>query len=99
MLQAVVRLGRSQYLVSEGDEILVDKGQKGGEVLLVIDGEQVTVGQPTLKAKIAIQEVGLQKGKKVRTATFKAKSRYRKLKGFRPVYSRLKIGKITWAKS
>lgn len=99
MKYAVVKIGGSQYKVAEGDEIAVDKidGEKGKsltfeEVLLFVDEKRVTIGQPLVKnAKIKAEIVGQFKGKKIRVATYKAKSRYRRVKGFRPLLTRVKI--------
>ncbi|PJC28226.1 50S ribosomal protein L21 [Candidatus Shapirobacteria bacterium CG_4_9_14_0_2_um_filter_39_11] len=96
---AVVKIGGSQYKVAEGDEIAVDKidGEKGKslnfeEVLLFVDEKRVTIGQPLVKnAKIKAEIVDQFKGKKIRVATYKAKSRYRRVKGFRPLLTRVKI--------
>jgi len=97
---AVIRIKSHQYKVSEGEEILVDYlGQEKpeSEVLLISDGENVLVGKPIvknakLKIKILKQE---EKGQKIEIYKFKAKSRYRRHTGFRPVYSRLLIEKIS----
>lgn len=101
---AIVKIGGFQHKVAEGDELEVGKieGKKGGslvfnQVLLLVDGEKVKVGQPLvkgaqIKAKIAEQF----KGKKIRVATYKAKSRYRRVKGFRPQLTKVKIEKITF---
>lgn len=99
MKYAVVKIGGSQYKVAEGDEIAVDKidGEKGKsltfeEVLLLVDDQRVRIGQPLLKeAKVKAEIVGQFKGKKIRVATYKAKSRYRRVKGFRPLLTRVKI--------
>lgn len=96
---AVVKIGGSQYKVAEGDEIAVDKidGEKGKsltleEVLLFVDEKRVTIGQPLVKnAKIKAEIVDQFKGKKIRVATYKAKSRYRRVKGFRSLLTRVKI--------
>lgn len=99
MKYAVVKIGGSQYKVAEGDEIAVDKidGEKGKsltleEVLLFVDEKRITIGQPLVKnAKIKAKIVDQFKGKKIRVATYKAKSRYRRVKGFRPLLTRVKI--------
>lgn len=97
---AVIRIKGNQYKVEEGQELLVDKvGEETlkAEVLLFADGEKVKVGKPTLSGvsvglKVIDKEV---KGDKVLVLTYKAKSRYRRKKGFRPRFSRIAIGKIT----
>lgn len=102
MKYAVIRTGGKQYRVAEGDKIEVDKLEieKGesftfDEVLLLVDGEKVKVGQPLVKGvKVKAKVVDQIKGKKIRVATFKAKSRYRRVKGFRSRLTKVKIGKI-----
>lgn len=99
---AVAKIGSSQYKVAEGDEIDVDKieGKKGSklifnQVLLLVDGEKVSVGQPLVKdAQIEAKILEQFKGKKIRVATYKAKSRYRRVKGFRPLLTKIKIEEI-----
>ena len=102
MKYAVIRTGGKQYRVAEGDEIEVDKleAEKGkaftfDEVLLFVDGDKVKVGQPLVKGvKVKVKVVDQVKGKKIRVATFKAKARYRRVKGFRSQLTKVKIDKI-----
>jgi len=97
---AIIRIKGNQYKVEEGQELLVDKiGEESlkVEVLLFADGSNVKLGRPTLSGasvgfKVIAKEV---KGDKVTVLTYKAKSRYRRKKGFRPIFSRIVIGKIT----
>ncbi|MFH1840779.1 MAG: 50S ribosomal protein L21 [Candidatus Shapirobacteria bacterium] len=99
---AVVKIGASQYKVTPDQEVTVDKlaGDKGqklvlDQVLLIEDEGKITLGQP-LVAGARVQAVIEEhfKGKKIRVSTFKAKSRYRKVKGFRAQLTRLKIEAI-----
>lgn len=90
-MQAIVKIGSSQYIVSEGQKILVDRPQVEA-VLAIIDGDNTLVGQPEVKdAKVTISDLGEVRGDKVRISTFKAKSRYRKTRGFRPTYHEIEI--------
>jgi len=99
-MQAVVKIGSSQYIVQPGEELLVDRRQEEGkltldQVLLVVDGSTVLVGKPHVEgAKVIASISGNLQGKKVRTATYKAKSRYRKVKGFRAQLTKLVIETI-----
>ena len=100
MKYAIVKIKGQQYKVSEGDEILVDKlgtDKPEVKVLLVVDKKVVKIGKPEVKgAKIKIKILEAEeKGKKLYVQTFKAKSRYRRKLGFRPIYSRLLIEKIS----
>lgn len=99
---AVLKFQGGQLKVQEGQEVVLDKLEaKEGDkiifdqVLLLVDGEKIQIGQPTL-AGVSVQGKVLaqEKGKKIRVATFKAKSRYRRVKGFRPQLTKIKIEKI-----
>ena len=99
MKYAIVKIKGQQYKVSEGDEILVDKlgtDKPDVKVFLVVDEKSVKIGKPEVKgAKIKMKILEAEeKGKKLYVQTFKAKSRYRRKIGFRPIYSRLLVEKI-----
>lgn len=102
MKYAVVKIGGGQYKVQEGDEIEVDRlPQKEAEaivfpeVLLVVDNGEVKIGQPTVEGiKIQAKVLSHFKGEKIRVARFRAKSRYRKVRGFRASLTKIKIEKI-----
>jgi large subunit ribosomal protein L21 len=106
MKYAVVEITGHQHIVSEGEELEVDKieGKKGkkltfDKVLLLVDNKKVTLGQPIVKkAKTTATILEQFKGKKIRVATFKAKSRYRRVIGHRSQLTRIKIEKITTSK-
>ena len=98
---AVIKLKGQQFKVKEGDEILVGKlGEKEkpeAKVLLVKSDKAVKVGKPTVKGaavKLKVLEKE-EKGKKLHVETFKAKSRYRRKLGFRPIYTRLQVTSIS----
>lgn len=95
---AVIKVKGSQYLVYENQEILVshltDKNIDP-EVLLTFIGDKLKIGKPTLKnAEIKLDILGEEKGKKIDILKYKAKSRYRRRIGFRPKYTKIRIGKI-----
>ena len=100
---AVIQLLGKQHKVTEGETIVVDSvSQEPGkkfdvtDVLLVVDGDKVSVGQPTVeKAKVTLSVVAQGKGEKIRVAKYKSKSRYRKVKGHRQLQSTIKVEKIT----
>lgn len=96
---AVVRFAGHQYKVSEGETILVDRlkdPKAQAQVLLVVDEGKVSVGKPTIEnAKVVMKVLGDEKGLKIDVYKYKAKSRYRKHTGFRPLYTKLEIGKIS----
>lgn len=98
MNYAVIRINGKQYKVSQGEEILVNRiteDKLTSEVLLCVDEDKVSVVAPLLKnVKVTTKILGEEKGEKVKTLKYKAKSRYRRRMGFRPQYSRLLIEKI-----
>ena len=81
-MQAIVKIGSSQYIVEPGQEFLADRGKI--DAVLFPDG-----------AKVSIKDLGEVMGRKIRMVKYKAKSRYRKVRGFKPVYHKIKIEKIT----
>ncbi len=102
MKYAIIKAGGLQYQVWEGQEIDIfhlDK-EKGDaiifdSVLLIKDDDKVLVGQPAVKgAKIKGKIVDQILGDKIRIATYKAKSRYRKVKGHRDQLTKILIEKI-----
>jgi len=100
MKYAIIRMKGQQYKVSEGDEILVDKltdKNPEAEVLLLVEDGKVKIGKPKVKgAKVKLKVLAEEeKGKKLYVQKFKAKSRYRRKMGFRPLYTRLLIEKIS----
>lgn len=87
---------------ADGGARLLDKGgmiEFDQVLLFVLDGE-VKIGKPTLKnVKVKAKVLENFKGEKIRVAKFKAKSRYRRVLGFRPMLSRVKIEKIEASRS
>lgn len=97
---AIIRIKGKQYKVTEGDEIDVDylgMERPDAEVLLVVNNDKVKVGKPKVRnSKVTYKVLNENlKGKKISVLTYKAKSRYRRKKGFRPQLTRIKIGKIS----
>jgi large subunit ribosomal protein L21 len=101
MKKAVIQTGGKQYVVQEGETLKVEliKGDAKTadfEALLIIDGEAVQVGTPTVaKAKVTadIVEADVQ-ADKVTAIRYKAKKRVRKVRGHRQHQTVLKIKKI-----
>ncbi len=101
-LFAVIKTGGKQYLVSEGSELYVDRinKEKGKKIkfetlaIFTKDGEKVLVGKPNLEEKVTGEIVDHLKGEKIRVARFKAKVRYRRVKGFRHQLTKIKILKV-----
>lgn len=65
------------------------------DVLLVADGEDVSVGRPTVTgARVIAEVVEHSREKKIVVFKYKAKTRYRKKIGHRQAYTRLAIRQI-----
>jgi large subunit ribosomal protein L21 len=104
MKYAVIALSGSQFKITENQKLSIDnlnlkEGDKSNtdQVLLVADDKNIKVGTPTVKdAKVEFTVVKNYKGKKVRVFRYKAKSKYRKTKGFRPQLTEIQISKITF---
>ena len=102
MTYAVVRTGGKQYTVREGGTLRVEKldGELGAsveldEVLMVSDGDAVTVGSPTVPgARVVAEIVDQGKAKKIHVFKYKSKVRYRKRTGHRQQYTQLAIKQI-----
>lgn len=98
--RAVIVTGGKQYLVGVGDEIEVELlgGDQSAtfEPLLVIDGDKISVGTPTVAGvKVTADIVDrLVKADKVVAIRYKPKKRVRKVRGHRQKLSRIKIKSI-----
>ena len=89
---AVIRLAGKQHVVSVGSIIEITGDPTKIEVLLLSQNDIVSVGTPVLEnVKVGTEVVFTGKGEKIRVAKFKAKARYRKVMGFRPLITRVKI--------
>jgi len=101
-MYAIIETGGKQYKVQPGQTIEVEKlpaavGDKVtlDRVLLVADGEQVTVGRPTVEgARVQATVVGEGKGRKVIIYKYLPRHRYRRKKGHRQLFTRLRIDDI-----
>lgn len=101
-MYAVIRTGGKQYKVQEGETLRVEKlkGDEGAEiefndVLMISDGENVTLGQPGIESAMVKGHIIEQgKGKKVLIFKFKRRKGYRNLRGHRQFYTAVKIDNI-----
>src|SRR4030042_2354734 len=102
---AIIRSGGKQYRVEEGSIIEVERleaneGDKVEltDVLLLADGDRVTVGSSTVPgAKVTAEVVGQGRGPKVTILKYKSKTRQRTKTGHRQPYTRLAIQEIVTA--
>ena len=101
MKKAVITTGGKQYLVAEGEtldvELLKSEAQSlDFEALMVIDGDKVSVGAPTVdKAKVSVEVVAADvQADKVTSIRYKAKKRVHTVRGHRQHHTTLKVDKI-----
>ncbi len=74
---------------AEGSTVELDK------VLLIANGDKVTVGTPTIdRAKVIATSQGEGRAKKIIVFKYKPKVRYHKKTGHRQFYTRLSIDEI-----
>lgn len=102
-MYAVVKSGARQYRAGIGDTIRVEKlpvdpGEQIelDEVLLVVDDDEVTIGQPSVEgAKVLATVVAQEKGPKITVFRYRPSKRYRRHTGHRQHYTRLRVDDIT----
>ena len=103
MKYAIIESGGKQYKAVEGSAIEVDlltvePGQSVAldAVLLVVDGDKIAVGTPTVKgAKVNATVEGDVKGPKLVVFKYSPKKRIRVKTGHRQQYTRLMINSST----
>lgn len=99
---AVIAISGVQLKVYEGKEYEINKqvGNKGdkieiSEVLLIADGEDIKIGSPYIEgSKVSLEISSQKKGEKIHGLKYKAKSRYRKHFGSRPLITKILVKKI-----
>ncbi len=102
-MYAVVSTGGKQYRVEAGTELVVERvaGDAGStitfdRVLLVGDGEAVTVGTPVVEgATVSGTVLGEALGPKLIVFKFKQKATYRRKNGHRQHLTRVRIDEIS----
>ncbi len=101
-MYAIIETGGKQYTVKEGDVLKVEKldAEVGTEynfdkVLLVKKDDELITGSPYLEnAKIVAEIVETKKDKKIIVFKYKRRKNYRRKKGHRQWYSKVKIKQI-----
>ena len=104
-MYAVIKTGGKQYRVQAGDLLVVEKldGEPGaevafGDVLMVGDGEAVTVGAPLVDgAKVSATLIETRKGEKVKIFKKIRRQGYRRTRGHRQSETVLRVTAIDGA--
>jgi len=100
---AIIATGGKQYRVQEGDQIKIEKlardpGDKieFNDVLLLADGEDISIGTPLVEGGKVIGEVQEHaRAKKIDIIKFKRRKQHMKRMGHRQHYTHVKITGIS----
>lgn len=98
-MYAVIKTGGKQYRVEQGDLLKIEKLEVAtgetvefDQVLLVADGDKVSVGQPLLSgATVTAEVVEQSRHAKIRIVKFRRRKHYRKQAGHRQWYTAVRI--------
>lgn len=101
-MYAIVQTGGKQFKAAKGETLIVEKldGEAGtkldlADVLMICDGDKVTVGSPFVKgAKVKVEIVRQGKGPKIEGFNYKAKKNERKRWGHRQPQTHLRVTDI-----
>ena len=104
-MYAVIKTGGKQYRIQVGEKLKIEqlKAENGSElvidqVLMVADGDKVSVGTPLVNgAKVNATVLGQGRHDKVRIFKMRRRKHYQKRQGHRQGYTELEIGAIRGA--
>jgi large subunit ribosomal protein L21 len=104
-MYAVVAASGKQFRVQEGDVLRMEKiaGDVGDpvsfdKVLLIADGENLTVGRPVIEqASVKAHIVEQDRSKKILVFKYKRRKGYRRKQGHRQYYTAVRIDNIVAA--
>jgi large subunit ribosomal protein L21 len=97
-MYAVVETGGKQYKVAIGDKLKVEKlvAEAGtsvdlDKVLMVADGDDVSVGAPILDTTVTATVISHGRAKKIRVFKMKRRKNYRRTQGHRQYFTEIEI--------
>ncbi|MEJ5377585.1 MAG: 50S ribosomal protein L21 [bacterium] len=101
-MYAIIESGGKQYRVKAGDLVRVERiqGEVGQKlemqpVLLVQQGDQVSIGQPHLAGACVVARIEQQgRSRKIRVFRMRRRKRFRKTQGHRQDFTGLRIEEI-----
>jgi large subunit ribosomal protein L21 len=101
-MYAVIKTGGKQYKVAKGNVLRVEKlTEEAGasvdfeHVLMVADGDNVSVGAPYVKgSKVTAKVRAHGRGKKIKIIKFRRRKHYRRQMGHRQSYTEIEITSI-----
>ncbi len=101
-MYAIIRTGGKQYRVEAGDTLRVEtlEAELGSELdlkdILVVGGEKIFVGEPTLNnAKVTVVVTRQAKAPKIIVFKKKRRQGYRRMQGHRQMFTELFVKSIT----
>jgi large subunit ribosomal protein L21 len=100
---AVIKAQGKQFKVAQGDELTIDRlqGEAGasvalGEVLMLIDGANTTVGAPVVSgAKVQAEILSHSRGDKIKVFKKRRRKNFHRTRGHRQDLTTVKITSIT----
>lgn len=100
-MYAVIESGGKQYKVGIGDRVKVEKlaaaegdSVRFDRVLMVADGDRVTVGAPVVETGVTARVLGHGRGEKIRVFKMKRRKHYRRTQGHRQAFTEVEITAI-----
>ena len=98
-MYAIIQTGGKQYKVEKDLRLKVEKldvesGSVKLDVLMVVDGDKVIVGDALKGAYVEAEVLGNGKGEKIIVYKYKSKKNERKRQGHRQPYTLIKISNI-----
>ena len=102
-MYAVIEAGGKQHRVVEGETLSIEKlevptGEKVqfDKVLMVADGDKISVGAPYVAgSKVVAEVVAHGRGEKVTIVKFRRRKHYRRQAGHRQWYTQVRITSIS----
>lgn len=104
-MYAVIKTGGKQYKVATGEKLSIEsleaeagKTVSFDEVLLVANGDKITVGAPMVKgASVKAEVLAHGRGDKIRIIKHRRRKHYHKEQGHRQNFTQVKITEIVGA--
>ena len=102
-MYAVIKTGGKQYRVTTGEKLKVeqipadiDSQLDLDQVLMIADGDDVTIGNPVIAgAKVTVSVVSHGRGDKIRIFKMRRRKHYQKHQGHRQNYTEIRVDAIS----
>lgn len=101
-MYAVIKTGGKQYRVTVGEKLKVeqipadiDSQLDLDQVLMIADGDDVTIGNPVIAgAKVTVSVVSHGRGDKIRIFKMRRRKHYQKHQGHRQNYTEIRVDRV-----